>query len=281
MCRPRLKLKLKLAARNNQRGVALAIVVWFIAGMSLLVAGTVLSARTDARLAQVHLQRAKAAAAGDGAINLLLADVYEGRFNNAAGGQLVQAAYQLNEQEVVVTAVPINQLVELGDASPLALESLFLATGLGGATDAQALAVTVVQWRALERAQGVGGTGFEAIEDLMNVPGINRAFWDVLRDYVAVQPGGGTPGGARLDASLQWLRAVAPASRAARPGLRASVGPANGAGRARSFRVDAMLRQGGRAWLRRRWVNASGGRSVLPWKTVRTEAPRIVSATKP
>ena len=56
-----------------QRGVALGVVVWFIAGMALLVSGIIAEARIDTRMAQIHYFRAQAAAAGDGAINLALA----------------------------------------------------------------------------------------------------------------------------------------------------------------------------------------------------------------
>ena len=38
----------------QQRGVALGIVVWFIAGMALLVSGIIAEARIDTRMAQVH-----------------------------------------------------------------------------------------------------------------------------------------------------------------------------------------------------------------------------------
>ena len=65
--------------RSRQQGVALAIVVWFIAGMSLLVAGIVAQARVDTQMAQVHVARAKAVAAGDGAIQLMMVDLMTSR----------------------------------------------------------------------------------------------------------------------------------------------------------------------------------------------------------
>ena len=61
-------------AMAGQKGVALAIVVWFIAGMSLLVAGIVSHARVDTQMAQLHIAKAKAVAAGDGAIQLMLGE---------------------------------------------------------------------------------------------------------------------------------------------------------------------------------------------------------------
>ena len=46
---------------HPQSGVALAIVVWFLAAMSLLVSGIVFQAKVDTRMAQLHVARAKAA----------------------------------------------------------------------------------------------------------------------------------------------------------------------------------------------------------------------------
>ena len=74
------------ASGMRERGVALAIVVWFIAGMSLLVAGIVSHARVDTQMAQLHVARAKAAAAGDGAIQLMMADLVTGALTQGGGG---------------------------------------------------------------------------------------------------------------------------------------------------------------------------------------------------
>ena len=59
---------------RHQQGIALGVVVWFIAGMALIVSGIVSEAKVDTRMAQLHYFRAQAAAAGDGAINLALAE---------------------------------------------------------------------------------------------------------------------------------------------------------------------------------------------------------------
>ena len=73
-------------APRAQAGVALAIVLWFIAGMSLLVAGIVSQARVDTHMAQLHVARAKVVAAGDGAIRLRLAELLTARGSPAGEG---------------------------------------------------------------------------------------------------------------------------------------------------------------------------------------------------
>ena len=69
----------------REDGVALAIVVWFIAGMSLLVAGIISHVRVDTRMTQLHVARAHAASAGDGAIQLMLAGLVSRRRDEADG----------------------------------------------------------------------------------------------------------------------------------------------------------------------------------------------------
>ena len=109
-----------------QGGMALAIVVWFIAGMSLLVAGIVAQARVDTHMTQAHLARAKAVAAGDGAIQLMLADLVIG--NPGVGGSpgMPVASYRVGETEVIVRLVPRRGLIDMKTASPEVLSALFV-----------------------------------------------------------------------------------------------------------------------------------------------------------
>ncbi|GAB5413096.1 MAG: hypothetical protein Cons2KO_06990 [Congregibacter sp.] len=259
---------------NSQRGVALALVVWFIAGMSLLVAGTVFSARSDVRMAQLHLARAQATAAGDGAIELLLADLLDGAFDQ---GGLVQQRYRLGEIEVSVLALPEPWMVEINSASPELLARAFVWSGTANADAAQELARAVVQWRS-------GSTGnrprrFEALEDLLDVEGMNRKMWDSMRDYIAVSAAmSGQSNGARAQQALQRLQEAGPETRVARAGMSAVLSDPNAQGRSRSgrYRVDAMVKLGEASWLRRRWVSMSNARIGMPWQFTRTEPARIV-----
>ena len=91
---------------GGQKGVALAIVVWFIAGMSLLVAGIVSHARVDTQMAQLHVGRAKAVAAGDGAIQLMLADRLLKQGASANEQSLLSGVYELGSLEVLVMLFP-------------------------------------------------------------------------------------------------------------------------------------------------------------------------------
>lgn len=260
--------------RREQRGVALAIVVWFVAGMSLLVAGIVLSSRTDVRMAQMHAAKAKANAAGDGGVNLLMADVFEGRFTARSGAILPRGRYQMGDVEVAVVAVPVDWLVDL-NAAPAALITRVLRFSQAVEPDrAEELAAAVVQWRSARSASG-RVQRFQAEEDLLGVTGVNRTTLDNLRDYIATPglSGGLSQPGQRALRIMQSVRSLSPDNRNGA----ADAPDAAPSARASGYRVDALVEAGGRRWLRRRWVRNTGSQSGLPWSIVRTEPARVVS----
>ena len=268
-------------APRAQAGVALAIVLWFIAGMSLLVAGIVSQARVDTHMAQLHVARAKVVAAGDGAIRLRLAELLTARGSPAGEGSDAGGGYyRLGEDEVRVTLVPVAGLIDINSAAPEVLLGLFLQAGVEQ-DEAQALAENVLKSRSPAAARGApGGSGrLEAMEDLLRVPGMSRSLLDAVRDFIVV----GTPaqGGMNWSVAPDEVLAVldrVDETRAA--GVRARQGATAGNGApvlARAYRADAVLRYGGRNWLRRQWIEmsaASGGE--LPWSVVRTEPPRVL-----
>ena len=279
------------APTRRQSGVALALVVWFIAGMTLLVAGIVSLARTDTRLAQLHLAAAQATAAADGAINLLLADLLEGRFAGE-GQQLAQAQYRLGELQVSVLAIPSGLLIDVNRAGPELLQLAIAgsvsdaasaaAAGNGRGVDARQVADAIVQWRPAQSGARTGAQRFKTLEDVMRVEGVSRAAWDALRDYLAVGFSGSVlPRGGDRAASrtIALLEALSPRRRASRLDLTADpaeiLPPSRRGG---ELRVDAMLRSGGRVWLRRRWVQTAARAGGLPWRYLRTEPARIVTS---
>ena len=276
--------------RRKQRGVALAIVVWFIAGMSLLVAGIVSHARVDTHMAQLHVARAKAAAAGDGAIHLMMADVVMGKLAASGAQGLLSRSYRMGELEVTVDLVPTSGLVDINNASAQILAALCTIGGTMDGGQAKTVADNVVKWRSSKTASR-GRARFAAVEDLLRVDGLNRDTLDAVRDYVvAGSPSQrGTDWSVAPETVLAIMRKADPQKaesvmkrRERMPGR--SAGPGAGATKnkgapslGRSYRMDAVLRYGDKAWLRRRWVSMQSVRSSqLPWRMLRTEAPRVI-----
>lgn len=267
----------------RQRGVALAIVVWFIAGMSLLVAGIVSQARVDIQLAQLHLFRAQAEAAGDGAIHLLMAQLQESR--GADGGSvdgLPFGRYRFGEAEVRVMALPAQALVDVNSAPQALLAQLWGDVAGLPRDEAVQLAVNMVEWRSNRGGGNRGGGRFDVVEDVLRVEGMTRTRLDAVRHLISAGQDGGMANAAPQERLMQ-LNALAPGSgwrsgnfqTSALPGARTPQG-ARGASR---FRVDAIVEVGGRQWLRRRWIaSQSAMDSRLPWRIERTETARVVGS---
>ncbi|MCR9186940.1 MAG: hypothetical protein NXH81_16185 [Halieaceae bacterium] len=225
---------------RSQGGVALAMVVWFVAAMSVLVMGIVSEARVDVRMAQTHIARAKVMAAGDGAISLLLSRQALLREAQAGPGEdglepALEAQFMLGEQPVQVRMTPVSRLLDLHSADPEQLAMVFSEAGRLQREDARRLAAAVVQLRG-GRAIGVG-VGFrpKTVEDWLQLPGFDRVLLDGLRHVL------------RMDDEA-------------------------------AYRLDAVMDYDGRRWLRRRWITLQGGSgaSGFPWQITRTEAPRVL-----
>jgi len=259
----------------QQRGVALGIVVWFIAGMALLVSGIIAEARIDTRMAQLHYFRAQAAAAGDGAINLALAEQEGMRASGQPGADRLQN-YQIGPRSVEVRMIPAGVFVNISSEDLQGLRSLFNEAasqaqqqGIFWEGSPSALAAAVVEFR-----DGVGGRRggtFHSPEDLLRVPGVTRGVYEAVRSYITVGDlAGGFQGDVRtVESRLNQLTA-------AMIGDGPTVqGPTQHA--AKSLRIDAIVKIGDQEWLRRRWATLDeGGYSMLPWRFVRTEAARPV-----
>ena len=266
---------------RRQRGVALALVVSFIAGLSLLVAGLVLTAKTDTRLARVHLARAQVTALGDGAINLLLGDVIDGRLaqtqtQTQAQSTLPQARYVLGGAAISVLALPENRLLDLSSASAEQLATLVEFSGLLAPEAAQLVARAVVHYRDGDGESSMAHP-LNSLEDILNVRGVNRVTLEALRDYVTVSRGASAARADVADARMfTQLQPFSPRARALREDMLASESESAPGAVSGAFRVDALVRQDRDVWLRRRWVRLGGGRDGLPWTVTRTEPVRMV-----
>ncbi|MEM1113669.1 MAG: hypothetical protein AAGI11_17280 [Pseudomonadota bacterium] len=274
-----------------QRGVALAIVVWFLAAMAVLVSGIVWEARLDVKLAQAHVARAEVESAGDGAIQLALAQLASGVVPLEASSA---AEYEVGGHRVRVELIPVSGLININAASRDLLGFLFLEVGGMAPSQAEAAAAAVIEFREIGTGMGLGGLrrvkGFESVEDLVRVAGINRAVFDRVRDHIVARSGGGgmvdwsaAPEGLLTRFAEKYPREVQAALKR-REKVSDLIGDPRGAtsGQTRSgnFRVDATVLYGDKAWIRRRWVTMeSTSGSLLPWTVTRTEGPRVRTTT--
>jgi general secretion pathway protein K len=191
------------AVRPNceERGVALVVVLGFLAVMSMITIGIVGAARTAATSASRALVRAQAQAAVesgiDYGINVLLAA------RGFAPELLAKPeVVTVGGFRVVVSARPEHAKVDLNHASADLLALLFVAGGAGRAR-ADALASAVEDWRdgdQLVRVNGAelrqyeeAGLGygpanqfFRSADELRLVLGLDRRLYDCVRTEVTI-----------------------------------------------------------------------------------------------
>ena len=279
---------------GSEAGVALAILVWFLAAMSLLVGGIVMQARVDAKLSGLHLATAQVEAAGDGAIQLALTDLLilerDGAFSNRSAHY---EAHSLGKLEVGVVLTPLSGLIDLNMAPEGLLSRLFSSIDGIDESAAYALITSVVKWRsaASQEPSGSPGGRFEVMEDLLMVEGVDRDIFEAVRDSLYVAPQGSS-GVDWASAPASVLQALGEIDEKMVLGLVKSrvtedieyleppmdidlsyqeVVPSD------SYRADALVVLDNTVYLRRRWVNrAQRGADGLPWLFFRTEAVRAV-----
>jgi general secretion pathway protein K len=267
-------------SERGQKGVALAICLWFLAGMSLLVSGIVFQAKIDTRMTQLHLARATAASAGDGAMLLMLAEMVSRDPGASATNGTESGFFTLGRQEVSVVMVPTVGLVNLNGATAETLTELFSTQTQLSSAEAQTLANTMVEWRLQSGSASpdTSGGNFQSPEDILQVSGMTRTLWDAIRDTV-VADGSASQGEPDIAVAPDSVKAIFGEGLPGGQSRDEVVGPKTGAGStlAKSYRVDAVVSYGGRTWLRRKWVELSGSVSGgLPWNFTRVEAPRVL-----
>jgi hypothetical protein len=189
-----------------------------------------------------------------------------------------QASYRLGEVSVVVVAVGASMLVDLNRADAELLSRTLEMAGAAPAAAARVLADAIVQWRPPGRGPGGALGRYAALEDLLQVEGVNRVMLDAARDYLAVLPDVSAQAAwnARAPILLRQLAALRPASRARHAQLQSEGLDLLQPGAGRVLRVDALMRLGARVWLRRCWVDSGQGSAALPWTTLRREPAAIV-----
>ncbi|WP_409524917.1 general secretion pathway protein GspK [Nitrincola sp. MINF-07-Sa-05] len=289
---------------RKQAGVALAMLLWFIAAMSIMVAGVMAVAKMDARLTSLQVQKAQAAAAGDGAANLMMKELLSLQQNGLYTGRgIVEQEYTIGEHEIRMRAIPVSGLVDLNLSSEELLVALFQYGAGLEESEAVSFAHRVQDWREdseLKRLYGADASDYEAagygygprngrfevVEDLLQVLGINRALYDSIASSVhatgfgqaAIDPLSApesvlkvlAQGDVELVNAIVNARQQAPFDEAGIAGLPADfLMPAT----VPIYRLDAWVSfPDGRVYQRRRWGDFNmAGLDGLPWRFLRTE----------
>ena len=184
-----------MSSCSPQRGFAIALLLWMIAGMSLMVAAVIHFAHQDIGMTELRVREARAQALGRGVAYLLLRDKALAAYTAASQGAdpalqpeqgepdsdkptLFTKQYQFDQEWMVTgTLRPSSGFVSLNDADRNELMMLF--TGLGKVDDKDAMAMIdgVLTYRTEY-------PGFRYPEELLAVAGSSRVVYDNVKPYV-------------------------------------------------------------------------------------------------
>lgn len=168
--------------------MALIAVLWIVAVLGIIVTGMGHAVRNEIRLVSGARHAVVAEAMGDAAIHLVLQEMVSVAERPK---QLTRANVMYKNQPISVQILPLNGLIDINSAPPALLASLFSIAGQVPPDAAAALAQATVETRM--RKDSVGQPeGFEAIEDMLRVPGVNYTVYaNISRLITADRPGSG------------------------------------------------------------------------------------------
>lgn len=298
-----MRLVVDRFSASGQRGVALAFLLWMLAGLSLLVAGVVSLSLSDVRATGLQLDQARAEAAAAGAAHLALRDLRiaqaEAGFNPSS---VFTRQYRLGEAAATVRALPIAGFVGLNQAPAGLLQALFQYAGGLSAGGAEELARNVLEKRGVQSGLGQspddhdGGESpspFMVVEDLLRVPGMTRSVYDRVRYAVHVDAAGG-PGVDPLVAQAAVVQALAqgdsalvafvldrrqddsPVDLVLPAGFNQEFLASGGSG-VYCLEIDVRIRED-RLLRQRIWVDMAGRTGVAPWRFTRAFPVEATSA---
>ena len=268
-------------ARKKARGMVLIAVLWIVAALAVLVTGASRAVRDNVRIVSLARQTVTAQALGDGAIELVLQQmaalpappmalsVVDGNYRNTP---------------IQVEVVPVTGLIDINGAPVPLLAALYRIAGSLGPPAAEALAQATEAARKLPDARG-RPIGFEAVEDLLRVPGIDYPLFARIAPLVTAD----LTSSGRVSAlaaplgvlvvlaggNLGKAQAIAAGRSAGNVGVDTTgleQGFIDGAMGGRRFRVRARvpLTGGGFALIGRSVNLQASAKSGLPWTTFRT-----------
>lgn len=266
---------------DRTQGMVLVAVLWTVAALALVVVGLVHNVRQEARVLSTQRALAVAGGVGDAAVQLALRQL---AVLEAPPTRMLTWPVAYRQTAVAVRVMPLNGLIDLNAAGAPLLAALYEVAGGLPRNEAQSLAARTLAWRA--GSASVRAERFEAVEDLLRVPGVDLELYARLAPLVAADNGGSSGGVNALAAPLEVLQVLA----GGRPGIAARIAAARDAGDAgidttdlpaaflesgavQRYRIDASvpLPDGGWLHVAHHVHLGTEPQARLPWRTLHTE----------
>lgn len=170
----------KHAFRHAEQGMVLIAVLWIVAALSIIVTGITRSVREEAKMMSMARQGVEFFALGDAAIQLALQDMVS---RPVPVGSLIQVETIYRGISIPVQIMPLNGLIDINTASVQLLSLLYAMAGGVPENMAETLAQATADARERRDSRG-SMVRFEAIEDLLQVPGMDYALYARLSDLI-------------------------------------------------------------------------------------------------
>lgn len=266
---------------RRQGGIALVAVLWMVAALSIVVTSMSSSVRQEVKAVSASRQSLVGEAMGQAAIQLVLQDLAS-KPDRTQALSYVDTVFR--DTPMRVRVLPLTGLIDINNAPPALLASLFRYAG-ADAKSAEALAAATIDWRSAKDGRG-RPVAFEAPEDLLRVRGIDYTLYARLSAVVTADLQGS--GRVSLSAAPGEVLTVLASGNAAPPAGRATEGDTARAGidtttlnseftdsnaQTQRFQLQARVPLSGGSWLLvSRTVDFSGGTNGLQWRTIHTDS---------
>jgi general secretion pathway protein K len=193
---PSISAGWRRAGRDGQRGVAIFLVLWFLAPLALLGAHLTSMARSEARTAHNLLSAAQLQALADAGVALAIENLYE-----SSGGKQFSATGQtrrvtISNAEVTVRLVEESARINPNLARPQLLSCLFAAVGLDTARSdalAQAIGAAIHPPGSRDAPPADNPAALPSIDDLLTIDGMTAGILTKIRPFITVYSFGAEP----------------------------------------------------------------------------------------
>ncbi len=144
------------SGRASQQGMALVIVLWLVAIMTVIASGHSRNAHNEVRLAMYQIENAQARGTAQAAFSLTILDMLSPANSNELPRLGRPFVRRVNNRDVIITVRPTAALLDLNSASESLLRSLF--TTAGATNDvAASVAAAILDWRDTDSLMHLNG----------------------------------------------------------------------------------------------------------------------------
>lgn len=168
---------------QSDHGVALIAVLWTVAILAVMVTALMAQVKTDIQYAALSRAVVLGEAEGRAAIVLVLQDI---KITGAIPNRFATYSVDFKGRKMDVAVTPLNGYVDLNRAPEGMLIDLLRVIGNLQAAKAAELSGAILERRRQSQSQQAGGVAFEAVEDLLQLPGFTYEIFRSIRGAVTV-----------------------------------------------------------------------------------------------